>query len=202
MFVTRTPIASIRSPQSPGRFALVNRSPPAPLQQAATVVDDVLDVEVEEVVVGCSEVDELEVEVDDVEVLEVVGVGAVLLVVELVEVDEVVGVGAVVLEVELVDVDELVGVGAEVLDVELVEVVTAGADVLDVELVEVVVLSSRDVLEVELVDVVASSTDVLDVELVEVLVPPPSPHAAGAGASFRRSCLSLFFCVRPPNCAQ
>ena len=55
MFVTRTPVLSIRSPQSPGRFALVNRSAPAPLQQLATVelvVDEVLVVELEVVGMG------------------------------------------------------------------------------------------------------------------------------------------------------
>ena len=94
-----TPIASMTSPQSPGRLALVKRRAPAPLQQAAAVV----------------------LVVDDVEVLEldVVGVGAVVLVVELVEDDEVVGVGDVVLDV--------VGVATVVLDVELVDVVGVGA---------------------------------------------------------------------------
>jgi len=97
------PFWSMMSPQSPGWLALVKRNAPAPLQQAAAVV----------------------LVVDEVEVLEldVVGVGAVLLVVELVELLEVVGVGDVVLEV--------VGVATVELDVELVEVVGVG-DVLDV----------------------------------------------------------------------
>ena len=81
----------------------MKRNAPAPLQQAAAVVLVVDEVEVVE--------------------LDVVGVGAVLLVVELVEVLEVVGVGDVVLEV--------VGVATVELDVELVEVVGVG-DVLDV----------------------------------------------------------------------
>ena len=96
MFATRTPAWSIRSPQSPGRSALVKRSAPAPLQQSAAV----------------------ELVVEDVDVVEllVVGVGAVLLVVELVEVEEVVGVAEVLLVVLDVEVLEVVGV-CEVLDV-------------------------------------------------------------------------------------
>src|SRR6185436_16234964 len=95
MFVTRTPMASMRSPQSPGASTVANSTAMALLQQVATVVDVVLEVDVDDDVVGWSVLE-----------VDVVGAGAVLLVVELVDV---VGVGAVVLEV--------VGVATVVLDV-------------------------------------------------------------------------------------
>src|SRR5688572_22365882 len=100
MFATRTPNWSIRSPQSPGRSAFVNRRAVAPLQHDGAVelvVDELLevddeeleDVEVLEEVVGkLDEVDGLEVlDVDDVEVVVVSDVE--VLDVELVEVGEV-----------------------------------------------------------------------------------------------------------------
>ena len=90
----------MRSPQSPGRSAFVNRRAPAPLQHNGAVelvVDELVevddeeleDVEVLEDVVGTlDDVDELELlDVDDVEVVVVSDVE--VLDVELVEVDEV-----------------------------------------------------------------------------------------------------------------
>src|SRR6187549_2808201 len=100
------------SPQSPGASIVAKRTAPAPLQHAATVVDVVLDVDVDDDVVGCSVLDVLEVDV--------VGVGAVVLVVVGVAtvVLDVVGVATVVLDVVGVAtvVLEVVGVATVVLD--------------------------------------------------------------------------------------
>ena len=100
MFATRTPPASIRSPQSPGRSAFVNRRAVAPLQQSGAVelvVDELLEVDDEEL----EEVEVLEDVVgtlDDVEELELLDVD---------DVDVVVVSDVEVLDVELVEVDEV-----------------------------------------------------------------------------------------------
>jgi len=65
MFVTSAPVWLSRSPQSPGASTVANSTAMALLQQAATVVDDVLDVEVE------VDDEEVEEELDDVELLDV-----------------------------------------------------------------------------------------------------------------------------------
>jgi len=142
MFVTRVPFAARMSPQSPGVFAVRKLTCEAPLQHcgpSVLVVDDVLVVLDEELLV------------------DVVGTGAEL---ELVELVDVVGVGADVDDVELVDV----------LDVLVVGTVEPGTDV------EVVVSPGTDELLVELVLVLVVELSPVDVEVVElVLVDEPPP---------------------------
>jgi len=170
MFVTTMPVASMMSPQSPGVFEVRKLTCDAPLQHCGgpavlLVVDDVL------------------------VVLDVVGVGAE---VELVELVDVVGVGAVVDDVELVDVlgtvepttdvDVVVSPGADELLVELVLVVVDEPSPADVEVVELVLVDEPSPAEVEVVELVlvllvlvVPGSDVVvvggnDVELVDVEV--------------------------------
>ena len=79
MFVTSTPMASIRSPQSPGWSNVENESAMALLQQPATVELVVDDVDVVVLVDGGVDAVVLDVELVDVELVDdVVGPGEVV----------------------------------------------------------------------------------------------------------------------------